>query len=65
MPDEEPYPPVRTTAHVCAIAQEVKRNGTVEEVATAALVLATDATFATNVELAVDGGFAQGLVGTH
>ncbi|NKX86096.1 SDR family oxidoreductase [Nocardia coubleae] len=39
----------------------LKRTGTVEEVATAALFLAVDATFTTNVELAVDGGFAQGL----
>ncbi|MFJ8844689.1 SDR family oxidoreductase [Streptomyces cyaneofuscatus] len=43
----------------------LKRNGTVEEVAAAALFLASDATFTTNVELPVDGGFAQGLVGTH
>ncbi|MFE6779273.1 SDR family oxidoreductase [Streptomyces sp. NPDC057702] len=41
------------------------RNGTVEEVASAALFLAADATFTTNVELAVDGGFAQGLVSAH
>ncbi|MDQ8704530.1 SDR family oxidoreductase [Streptomyces sp. LHD-70] len=41
------------------------RNGTVEEVAAAALFLAADATFTTNVELAVDGGFAQGLVAAH
>lgn len=39
----------------------LRRNGTVEEVATAALFLAEQATFTTNVELAVDGGFAQGL----
>ncbi|GAB2631596.1 SDR family oxidoreductase [Nocardia goodfellowii] len=39
----------------------LQRTGTVEEVATAALFLAADATFTTNVELAVDGGFAQGL----
>ncbi|AXB44724.1 SDR family oxidoreductase [Amycolatopsis albispora] len=39
----------------------LRRNGTVEEVAKAALFLAEDATFTTNVELAVDGGFAQGL----
>jgi NAD(P)-dependent dehydrogenase (short-subunit alcohol dehydrogenase family) len=37
------------------------RNGTVEEVAAAALFLAFDATFTTGVELAVDGGFAQGI----
>jgi NAD(P)-dependent dehydrogenase (short-subunit alcohol dehydrogenase family) len=43
----------------------LKRNGTVEEVAKAALFLAADATFTTNVELAVDGGFAQGLLGAH
>ncbi|MGW0252708.1 SDR family oxidoreductase [Nocardia goodfellowii] len=39
----------------------LQRTGTAEEVATAALFLAVDATFTTNVELAVDGGFAQGL----
>ncbi|MGC7097401.1 SDR family oxidoreductase [Amycolatopsis lurida] len=39
----------------------LRRNGTVEEVAAAALFLAEDATFTTNVELAVDGGFAQGF----
>ncbi|ADB33088.1 short-chain dehydrogenase/reductase SDR [Kribbella flavida DSM 17836] len=39
----------------------LRRNGTVEEVAAAALFLAEQATFTTNVELAVDGGFAQGL----
>ncbi|MFP3992300.1 SDR family oxidoreductase [Streptomyces sp. E11-3] len=43
----------------------LKRNGTVDEVAAAALFLAADATFTTNVELPVDGGFAQGLVGAH
>ncbi|TVL90284.1 SDR family oxidoreductase [Streptomyces sp. SAJ15] len=43
----------------------LKRNGTVEEVAAAALFLAGEATFTTNVELAVDGGFAQGLVASH
>nr|BFE31700.1 SDR family oxidoreductase [Actinomadura rugatobispora] len=37
------------------------RNGTVEEVAAAALFLAFDATFTTGVELPVDGGFAQGI----
>lgn len=41
------------------------RNGTAEEVAAATLFLAADATFTTNVELAVDGGFAQGLVAAH
>ncbi|MFI0975733.1 SDR family oxidoreductase [Streptomyces sp. NPDC021093] len=43
----------------------LKRNGTVEEVAAASLFLAADATFTTNVEFAVDGGFAQGLVAAH
>ncbi|UCM87580.1 SDR family oxidoreductase [Streptomyces marincola] len=38
-----------------------KRHGTIEEIATAALFLAVDATYTTGVELAVDGGFAQGL----
>lgn len=42
-------------------ATPLKRHGTVEEVATAALFLATQATFTTGVELPVDGGFAQGL----
>lgn len=39
----------------------MKRNGTVEEVATAALFLAADATFTTGAEFPVDGGLAQGL----
>jgi NAD(P)-dependent dehydrogenase (short-subunit alcohol dehydrogenase family) len=39
------------------------RNGTVAEIASAALFMAFDATFTTNVELAVDGGFAQGISG--
>ncbi|NBE49920.1 SDR family oxidoreductase [Streptomyces boluensis] len=43
----------------------LKRMGTVEEVAAAALFLAADATFTTNVEFPVDGGFAQGLTGAH
>ncbi|WP_030565584.1 SDR family oxidoreductase [Streptomyces aureocirculatus] len=43
----------------------LRRNGTVEEVAAAALFLAADATFSTNVEFPVDGGFAQGLSGAH
>lgn len=43
----------------------LRRNGTVEEVAAAALFLAADATFTTNVELPVDGGFAQGLTAPH
>ncbi|NBF00586.1 SDR family oxidoreductase [Nonomuraea sp. KC401] len=43
----------------------LKRNGTVEEVAAAALFLAADATFTTNVEFPVDGGFAQGLSSAH
>lgn len=43
----------------------LKRMGTVEEVAAAALFLAADATFTTNVELPVDGGFAQGLSGAE
>ncbi|MWA16097.1 SDR family oxidoreductase [Streptomyces sp. BA2] len=43
----------------------LRRNGTVEEVAAASLFLAADATFTTNVEFAVDGGFAQGLVAAH
>ncbi|NEW41913.1 SDR family oxidoreductase [Nocardia cyriacigeorgica] len=43
----------------------LRRTGTVEEVAAAALFLAADATFTTNVELAVDGGFAQGLPVAH
>ncbi|MFE7134104.1 SDR family oxidoreductase [Streptomyces sp. NPDC057638] len=42
-------------------ATPMGRAGTSEEVAAAALFLAAEATFSTNVELAVDGGFAQGL----
>ncbi|MFC5151294.1 SDR family oxidoreductase [Streptomyces amakusaensis] len=42
----------------------LQRIGTPEEVA-AALFLASDATFTTNVELPVDGGFAQGLAAAH
>ena len=37
----------------------MKRHGTPEEVARAALFLAADATFTTAVELAVDGGLMQ------
>ncbi|MER6995217.1 SDR family oxidoreductase [Streptomyces sp. NPDC000410] len=40
----------------------LRRNGTVEEVARAALFLAFDATCTTGVELPVDGGWGQGLV---
>ncbi|MFF0529644.1 SDR family oxidoreductase [Nocardia amikacinitolerans] len=43
----------------------LRRNGTVEEVAKAALFLAFDATFTTGVELPVDGGWGQGLGGGH
>ncbi|MFE9659103.1 SDR family oxidoreductase [Streptomyces sp. NPDC005955] len=43
----------------------LQRTGTMAEVAAAALFLAGDATFTTNVEFAVDGGFAQGLVAAH
>ncbi|MEI3800460.1 MULTISPECIES: SDR family oxidoreductase [unclassified Chitinophaga] len=39
----------------------LKRHGTVEEVAAAALYLAAEATFTTAIELPVDGGFAQGI----
>ncbi|WP_205514043.1 SDR family oxidoreductase [Longitalea arenae] len=39
----------------------LKRHGTVEEVAAAALYLAAEATFTTAAELPVDGGFAQGI----
>ncbi|GAA0912245.1 SDR family oxidoreductase [Nonomuraea longicatena] len=41
----------------------LRRNGTVSEIAAAALFMAFEATFTTNVELAVDGGFAQGISG--
>lgn len=41
------------------------RTGTSEEVATAALFLAAEATFTTGVELAVDGGLAQGITAGH
>ncbi|MET8776386.1 SDR family oxidoreductase [Nocardia sp. NPDC004654] len=43
----------------------LRRNGTVDEVAKAALFLAFDATFTTGVELPVDGGWGQGLGGAH
>ncbi|MEV0031250.1 SDR family oxidoreductase [Nocardia sp. NPDC050793] len=43
----------------------LRRNGTVEEVAKAALFLAFDATFTTGIELPVDGGWGQGLGGAH
>ncbi|MFC9995136.1 SDR family NAD(P)-dependent oxidoreductase [Nocardia sp. NPDC127526] len=39
------------------------RPGTMQEVADAAIYLAATATFTTGVELAVDGGFAQGIGG--
>lgn len=41
------------------------RIGAADEVATAALFLAADATFTTGVELAVDGGLAQGITAEH
>jgi hypothetical protein len=37
----------------------MKRHGTPDEVARAALFLAADATFTTGIELAVDGGLQQ------
>ena len=37
----------------------MKRHGSADEVARAALFLAFDATFTTGVELPVDGGLAQ------
>ena len=37
----------------------MRRHGTAEEVARAALFLAFDATFTTGIELAVDGGLQQ------
>lgn len=40
-------------------ATPMKRHGTPEEVARAALFLAFDATFTTGIELAVDGGLQQ------
>lgn len=40
----------------------MKRIGSAEEVARAALYLTFDATFTTGLELAVDGGVAQGIV---
>jgi NAD(P)-dependent dehydrogenase (short-subunit alcohol dehydrogenase family) len=39
----------------------MRRHGTADEVARAVLFLGLDATFTTGVELAVDGGLAQGL----
>ncbi|MER7761400.1 SDR family oxidoreductase [Streptomyces sp. NPDC097619] len=44
-------------------ATPMKRHGTPEEVAAALLFLAHDATFTTGIELAVDGGIGQSLVG--
>ncbi|MFC9893239.1 SDR family oxidoreductase [Nocardia sp. NPDC127579] len=41
----------------------LRRNGTVAEVARAALFLAFEATFTTGIELPVDGGWGQGLGG--
>lgn len=43
----------------------MKRIGTPEEVARAALFLAFDATFTTGVELPVDGGLGQGITAPH
>ncbi|WP_437693667.1 SDR family oxidoreductase [Sorangium sp. So ce176] len=43
----------------------MKRIGTPEEVARAALFLAFDATFTTGVELPVDGGLGQGITVPH
>ncbi|MEU9861809.1 SDR family oxidoreductase [Streptomyces sp. NPDC047971] len=43
-------------------ATPLGRHGTADEVAKAALFLATDATFTTGVKLAVDGGLVQRLV---
>ncbi len=40
-------------------ANPMKRFGTAEELATAALFLAFDATFITGLELPVDGGWSQ------
>lgn len=45
--------------HVGDGVTPMKRHGTVDEVARAALFLAFDATFTTGAELAVDGGLAQ------
>ncbi|RSM82497.1 KR domain-containing protein [Kibdelosporangium aridum] len=47
-----------------ALGDEVtpmKRHGTVEEVATAVLFLAFDATFTTGARLTIDGGIGQGI----
>ncbi|WP_434048378.1 MULTISPECIES: SDR family oxidoreductase [Sorangium] len=43
----------------------MKRIGTPEEVARAALFLAFEATFTTGVELPVDGGLGQGITAPH
>lgn len=43
----------------------MKRIGTPEEVASAVLFLAFDATFTTGVELAVDGGLGQSIAAPH
>ncbi|MFD7446136.1 SDR family oxidoreductase [Streptomyces sp. NPDC059909] len=58
MPDEE------KDAHEKEMNEisPMKRHGTIEEIAAAALFLAFDATFTTGVELVVDGGLAQGII---
>jgi NAD(P)-dependent dehydrogenase (short-subunit alcohol dehydrogenase family) len=40
----------------------MKRHGTIEEIAAAALFLGFDATFTTGTEVVVDGGLAQGII---
>ncbi|MFJ8844687.1 SDR family oxidoreductase [Streptomyces cyaneofuscatus] len=40
----------------------MKRHGTIEEIAAAALFLAFEATFTTGTEMVVDGGLAQGII---
>ncbi|WP_410663941.1 SDR family oxidoreductase [Amycolatopsis sp. lyj-84] len=42
-------------------ATPMKRHGTVEEIATAVLFLAFDATFTTGARLTIDGGIGQGI----
>ncbi|MBC2775390.1 SDR family oxidoreductase, partial [Rhizobium sp. AQ_MP] len=40
------------------LATPMKRHGTVEEIAAAALFLGFDATFTTGIELPIDGGIS-------
>lgn len=48
----------RELAEIGDLATPMKRHGTVEEIAAAALFLGFDATFTTGIELPVDGGIS-------